>query len=88
MVAFTVSICQGTSVSCGKLDNGLKGSWSRMKTEGAPVQRMLHSAIWTGDRMLIFGGYEPSPLGYTVKIWCVPMIRRQLMGGNSDAGKL
>jgi N-acetylneuraminic acid mutarotase len=31
-------------------------TWSSISMVGAPSGRFLHSAVWTGDKMLIFGG--------------------------------
>ena len=31
-------------------------SWQSMTTSGASAQRALHSAVWTGNEMLIWGG--------------------------------
>lgn len=53
--------------ACGTKNNLLKGSWSNMTDTSAPIQRMLHTAVWTGDSMFMWGGYEPGALGYTIK---------------------
>ncbi|MFQ5814196.1 MAG: hypothetical protein ACE5I2_13555, partial [Anaerolineae bacterium] len=33
------------------------GQWQAMSTIGAPAARYGHSAIWTGEEMLVWGGY-------------------------------
>jgi putative metal-binding protein/Kelch motif protein/galactose oxidase-like protein len=54
------------------------GTWTAMSTSGAPTARRLHTAVWTGTRMLVFGGdhsggafntggqYDPSTDTWTV----------------------
>ncbi|MBM4317774.1 MAG: hypothetical protein FJ116_09870 [Deltaproteobacteria bacterium] len=32
-------------------------SWSPTNRSNAPIGRKLHSAVWTGTRMIIWGGY-------------------------------
>jgi hypothetical protein len=34
----------------------LKNLWKPMSMTGAPSQRVWHSAVWTGSRMIVFGG--------------------------------
>ncbi|HET8542399.1 MAG TPA: IPT/TIG domain-containing protein [Anaeromyxobacter sp.] len=34
------------------------GGWSAVAGAGAPVGRYLHDAVWTGDAMIVFGGYN------------------------------
>jgi hypothetical protein len=31
-------------------------SWSAMEPEGAPSPRSLHTAVWTGQEMIVWGG--------------------------------
>ena len=38
--------------------NPTSGSWVAMSTSGAPNGRMEHTAVWTGNEMLIWGGYN------------------------------
>ena len=35
-------------------------SWSAVTTSGAPAARDLHTAVWTGTEMLVWGGYNGS----------------------------
>src|SRR5260221_10979023 len=34
-------------------------SWSAIASSGAPSRRYFHSAIWTGSRMIVWGGVNP-----------------------------
>jgi len=36
--------------------NPLTDTWSRMSVTGAPSPRRKHAAVWTGSRMLVWGG--------------------------------
>ncbi|MCR4315445.1 MAG: FG-GAP-like repeat-containing protein [Planctomycetes bacterium] len=38
-------------------------AWTAISTEGAPSARYDHAAVWTGSKMIIWGGYNGSPLG-------------------------
>lgn len=35
--------------------------WDALPTAGAPSPRFLHTAVWTGSKMLIWGGFEGKP---------------------------
>ncbi|CAG0954418.1 hypothetical protein GEOBC_00375 [Geobacteraceae bacterium] len=37
-------------------------TWSAITTTDAPSARSYHSAVWTGSKMLIWGGYDPDYL--------------------------
>jgi N-acetylneuraminic acid mutarotase len=44
--------------------NGLPVSWTAMNTAGAPLGRSQHSVVWTGQKMIIWGGSAGgAPLG-------------------------
>jgi N-acetylneuraminic acid mutarotase len=43
----------------------LTDSWTPMTTENAPAPREEHTAVWTGDAMIVWGGYF-APLGWPV----------------------
>ena len=32
--------------------------WTPVATTGAPASRWQHSAIWTGSKMIVWGGYH------------------------------
>src|SRR6185295_12028482 len=36
--------------------NPRTGQWRRLNSDGAPSSRTVHSAVWTGREMLIWGG--------------------------------
>ncbi|RKG69858.1 hypothetical protein D7V80_07445 [Corallococcus sp. CA054B] len=39
-------------------------TWTPLSTQGAPSARTLHSAVWTGEKMIVWGGLGcGSPLG-------------------------
>lgn len=38
--------------------NGLPQSWSVVSTTGAPAARSRHTAIWTGSKMIVWGGQQ------------------------------
>jgi N-acetylneuraminic acid mutarotase len=53
-------------LSTGGVYNFTTNSWSPTSNTGAPQARSLHSAIWTGVEMIIWGGYgvrrtDPNP---------------------------
>jgi N-acetylneuraminic acid mutarotase len=33
-------------------------NWQPISTDGAPVSRLLHTAIWTGSKMIVWGGTD------------------------------
>lgn len=35
-----------------------RGFWRRMSNHGAPPARALHTAVWTGQEMIIWGGVD------------------------------
>lgn len=37
----------------------LTDTWVTITTTDAPYKRYLHTAVWTGDEMIIWGGYTP-----------------------------
>ena len=44
--------------------NGLPVAWTAASTSAAPSGRSLHSVVWTGQKMLVWGGFSGSaPLG-------------------------
>jgi N-acetylneuraminic acid mutarotase len=36
-------------------------SWTLLTTNGAPAERLLHTGIWTGSEMIVWGGSNPGP---------------------------
>lgn len=55
--------------SCGAtLDNGARynpatNAWTSISTAGAPMGRYTHSAVWTGNEMIIWGGQPATNTG-------------------------
>jgi hypothetical protein len=48
----------GTSeVNTGGIYDPATGSWTATSTTGAPLPRSSHAAVWTGSRMIVWGGY-------------------------------
>lgn len=36
-------------------------AWEALPTDGAPEPRYLHSAVWTGSKMIVWGGWVKGP---------------------------
>jgi len=47
----------------GRYDPSAK-AWVETKHEGAPTPRAYHTAVWTGSRMIVWGGYDCSGSQY------------------------
>jgi N-acetylneuraminic acid mutarotase len=45
----------------GQYDPGAN-AWTATTTTGAPLGRSQHTAVWTGSRMVVWGGYGASYL--------------------------
>jgi N-acetylneuraminic acid mutarotase len=59
-VGVTATSTQPAIPSC---DTDTSANWKPISSEGAPPARSDHTAVWTGDEMLVWGGYagtEPS----------------------------
>ncbi|MBI4711907.1 MAG: hypothetical protein HY762_01170 [Planctomycetes bacterium] len=41
----------------GGLYDMVTDTWESSQLSGAPKQRQRHSAVWTGQKMIIYGGY-------------------------------
>jgi N-acetylneuraminic acid mutarotase len=50
-------------INTGGSYNPISNSWAALSTTGAPERRALHTAVWTGSEMIIWGG---SPLNVAV----------------------
>jgi N-acetylneuraminic acid mutarotase len=48
----------GSSVNTGARYNPLTDIWTPTSTSGAPTQRSGHVAVWTGSRMIVWGGFS------------------------------
>ena len=49
------SIVNGPSNRGGR-DNPLTDTWQPTATVGAPFARQVHGAVWTGSKMIVWGG--------------------------------
>lgn len=41
----------------GAIYNPINDNWSTLSVNNAPEARHLHTAVWTGDEMIVWGGY-------------------------------
>ncbi len=46
----------GTKLDTGGVYDAATNAWSGVASSGAPSARSRHAAVWTGTRMLVFGG--------------------------------
>ena len=46
----------GVTENTGAMYDPGSDSWAPITTTGAPASRALHTAVWTGSRMLVWGG--------------------------------
>ena len=46
-----------TALNDGGRYNPLTDSWTNTTTTGAPAARLSHAAVWTGNEMIVWGGY-------------------------------
>jgi len=52
-------------VGCGQSDDGgPEPGWTKMSTVNAPAARRLHSAVWTGSKMIVWGGQREDHYRY------------------------
>jgi N-acetylneuraminic acid mutarotase len=50
-----------TPIGNGRVDAGISaGTWVATTVNGAPVPRYDHTAVWTGSRMIVWGGFGDS----------------------------
>ncbi len=52
----TGSVTASTPLGTGARFNPATGAWSTVTTTAAPSARLNHSAVWTGSRLVIWGG--------------------------------
>ncbi len=50
----SVELATGGRLACDV--NGIPTSWTAMSTVGAPAARIGHTAVWTGSKLIIWGG--------------------------------
>ena len=53
----------GFEFNTGGRYNPSRDSWVATSTTNAPTARGLHTAVWTGSEMIVWGGYTSIPLG-------------------------
>ena len=58
MIVWGGSTSEGYT-NTGGIYNPATDSWRPMNTDGAPSPRGLHTAIWTGSKMIVWGGTSP-----------------------------
>lgn len=46
----------GTASSAGGIFDPATNSWQSLSQAGAPEARFIHTAVWTGTKMIVFGG--------------------------------
>lgn len=57
--AFTNDVCRvSVTGSTGGRYIPATDTWTLTNTTGAPTPRILHSAVWTGHRLIVWGGYD------------------------------
>ena len=50
--------CTGGVCNTGGLYNPITNSWTATSTANAPSARLVHTAVWTGSEMIIWGGTD------------------------------
>jgi N-acetylneuraminic acid mutarotase len=59
------AIADTTLIGAGFTDTGSVGNtWWATSTTGVPLARFSHTAVWTGSRMIVWGGQDPTSPGY------------------------
>ncbi len=51
-----------SQLSTGSVYDTATNSWATVSPTGAPSARASHTAVWTGSKMIIWGGYDGSSL--------------------------
>lgn len=49
-----------TNLNTGGSFNPVANSWSPVATASAPLPRYNHAAVWTGNEMIVWGGFGPN----------------------------
>lgn len=53
-------VCESNLLNTGVRFNPSTESWTATATANAPANRYNHTAVWTGDEMIVWGGYDES----------------------------
>jgi hypothetical protein len=48
----------GTAFNTGGQYDPVGNSWTATATIGAPTGRWLHTAVWTGTKMIVWAGFD------------------------------
>lgn len=51
-----MDLLEGIQINSGERYTPATNTWTRMSEEGAPSPRMFHQGLWTGSKMIIWGG--------------------------------
>ena len=63
MIVWGGSSSSNTTLADGKIYDPETDTWTIMSAVGAPSTRTLHSAVWTGSKLIIWGGNSTSSNG-------------------------
>jgi N-acetylneuraminic acid mutarotase len=55
-----IGFCEDFLATGGRFDPRTN-EWAPTSVENAPEPRYAHRAVWSGDRMIVWGGYRPDP---------------------------
>jgi len=66
MIIWGGSLIAGGAAGDGARYDPKTDTWSPVTTTGAPTGRYLHTAVWTGREMIIWGGGVPNPPGNSI----------------------
>src|SRR5262249_53711675 len=58
--------------------NPATNTWVAISTDGAPSPRYLHTAVWTGTKMIVWGGAGPGSLNTGARYCARAAIEGQL----------
>ena len=56
----------GAQIAAGERFDPVSGTWSSIATAGQPALRNRHAALWTGTRMIVWGGNDGSTSGFAL----------------------
>ena len=54
----------GSYLNTGSVYDPATDGWKDTSTTGAPSGRTYHTAVWTGSKMIVWGGYDSGAPGY------------------------
>jgi len=58
--------------------------WTATATAGAPMARYRHSAVWTGSRMLVWGGLPSFDIDRNIVMYCAAVACQDVPSGCDD----